>query len=81
VRRLDEPAGLSMVQAIINLASLFGMKTVAEGVEDQATAEKLRGLGVNCLQGYHFAKPMPRAAFMTWLAAQSGQTKGECPPA
>ncbi|OYY95249.1 MAG: hypothetical protein B7Y41_01700 [Hydrogenophilales bacterium 28-61-23] len=76
VRRLDEPAGLSLVQAIVNLAGLFGMKTVAEGVEDQATAEKLRDLGVNCLQGYYFGKPMPRAEFMAWLAARPGQSTG-----
>jgi EAL domain-containing protein (putative c-di-GMP-specific phosphodiesterase class I) len=69
-----------MVQAIINLAGLFGMKTVAEGVEDKASAEKLRSLGVNCLQGYYFSKPMPRDQFMIWLAAQPGQTTGECMP-
>jgi diguanylate cyclase (GGDEF)-like protein/PAS domain S-box-containing protein len=80
VRRLAEPSGLSMVQAIINLAGLFGMKTVAEGVEDKASAEKLRSLGVNCLQGYYFSKPMPRDQFMIWLAAQPGQTTGECMP-
>jgi diguanylate cyclase (GGDEF)-like protein len=80
VRRLAEPSGLSMVQAIINLAGLFGMKTVAEGVEDKASAEKLRSLGVNCLQGYYFSKPMPRDQFMIWLAAQPGKTTGECMP-
>jgi EAL domain-containing protein (putative c-di-GMP-specific phosphodiesterase class I) len=80
VRRLDQPSGLSLVQAIINMASLFGMKTVAEGVEDNATAEKLRSLGVNCLQGYFFAKPMPRAEFLAWLQAQPGQPDGVCEP-
>jgi len=73
VRRLAEPSGLNMVQAIINLAGIFGMKTVAEGVEDPAAAEKLRSLGVNCLQGYLFAKPMPFAQFMAWLDAQPGR--------
>lgn len=80
VRRLDQPSGLSLVQAIINMASLFGMKTVAEGVEDSATADRLRSLGVNCLQGYFFGKPMPRAEFMAWLQAQPGQQDGVCEP-
>ena len=80
VRRLDQPSGLSLVQAIINMASLFGMKTVAEGVEDSATADKLRSLGVNCLQGYFFGKPMPRAEFMAWLQAQPGPLDGVCQP-
>jgi diguanylate cyclase (GGDEF)-like protein/PAS domain S-box-containing protein len=80
VRRLDQPSGLSLVQAIINMASLFGMKTVAEGVEDSATADKLRSLGVNCLQGYFFGKPMPRAEFMAWLQAQPDPLDGVCQP-
>jgi diguanylate cyclase (GGDEF)-like protein len=74
VRRLNEPSGLSLVQAIINLARQFGMKTVAEGVEDEATATRLRDLGVHCLQGYYFGKPMPRAEFMTWLTERAGTT-------
>ncbi|MBT9540872.1 EAL domain-containing protein [Thiobacillus sp.] len=71
VRRLDEPSGRSMVQAIINLAQLFGLKTVAEGVEDAATAQKLRDLGVDYLQGYWFGKPMPQAEFLAWLETRS----------
>ncbi len=70
VRRLDEPSGRSMVQAIINLAQLFGLRTVAEGVEDQKTADKLRELGVDYLQGYLFGKPMTRADLLDWLDAQ-----------
>ena len=67
VRRLNDPRGLSMTQAIINLARALDLKTVAEGVEDEAAAAKLRELGVDYLQGDHFAKPMPRADFERWL--------------
>ncbi len=68
VRRLNDPRGLSMTQAIINLARALNLKTVAEGVEDEEAATKLRELGVDYLQGYHFAKPMPREDFERWLA-------------
>lgn len=67
VRRIHEPAGLSLVQAIIHIASALGLHTVAEGVEDAAAADALRELGVDCLQGYHFARPMPREEFLHWL--------------
>jgi diguanylate cyclase (GGDEF)-like protein/PAS domain S-box-containing protein len=67
VRRIHEPAGYSMVQAIIHLAKALGLKTIAEGVEDEATATLLKTLGADYLQGYHFAKPMPRAEFEAWL--------------
>ena len=67
VRRLDDPAGLSMVQAIIGMANALGMKTVAEGVETPAVANTLRTLGVHCLQGYLYAHPMPQADIEAWL--------------
>jgi diguanylate cyclase (GGDEF)-like protein/PAS domain S-box-containing protein len=70
VRRLDDSRGLSMVQAIISLATTLGLKTVAEGVEDEPCARKLRTLGVDYLQGYHFAQPMPKDDFDRWLAGQ-----------
>ena len=69
VRRLDDPRGLSMVQAIISLAQTLGLRTIAEGVEDEASANKLRALGVDTLQGYHFAMPMPKDECEAWLAA------------
>lgn len=68
VRRLSDPRGLSMVQAIISLARTLGLKTIAEGVEDAPTADKLRMLGVDTLQGFHFGKPMPKEEFELWLA-------------
>jgi diguanylate cyclase (GGDEF)-like protein len=68
VRRINERSGLSMVKAIIQLAKALGLKTVAEGVEDAATASRLRQLGADYLQGYHFGQPMQRAAFEAWLS-------------
>jgi len=67
VRRVHEPAGFSMVQAIIHLSKALGLKTIAEGVEDETTATLLTSMGTDYLQGYHFAKPMPRADFDQWL--------------
>ncbi|MDP3584323.1 MAG: EAL domain-containing protein [Thiobacillus sp.] len=69
IRRLHEPKGLPMVQSIIQIARTLGLKSVAEGVEDAATADLLRTLGVDVLQGYYFGKPMPRTEFIAWLSA------------
>lgn len=79
MRRLHEPEGLSLMQAIIHIASALGLKTVAEGVEDARTAETLRELGVDYLQGYHLAKPMPREAFLEWLNAKRGAVTQAAP--
>jgi predicted signal transduction protein with EAL and GGDEF domain len=39
-----------------------------EGVEDQLTADILRGFGFDLLQGFHFGRPVPTDR----LAARSG---------
>jgi EAL domain-containing protein (putative c-di-GMP-specific phosphodiesterase class I) len=41
------------------MANGLGLTLVAEGVEDQHTADVLNGLGFDLLQGYHFSRPLP----------------------
>ena len=48
-----------LLTAVINLAHKLKMTTIAEGVETQAQASLLFGLGCDKLQGYHIARPMP----------------------
>lgn len=67
VRRLSTPSGRNLVQAIVNMAHALNMKTVAEGVETQESADILKTMKVSCLQGYLFGKPMPLDQFETWL--------------
>lgn len=64
VRRVHTPEGLRMAQGIVSLAQALGLRTVAEGVEDEATAQVLRELGVDVLQGYHFARPCTASEFV-----------------
>jgi EAL domain-containing protein (putative c-di-GMP-specific phosphodiesterase class I)/ActR/RegA family two-component response regulator len=52
-----------IVRATLSLAREFGMKTVAEGIETAAVASMLRIARCDIGQGYHFARPMPAAAF------------------
>lgn len=51
------------------MAQQLGMKTVAEGVEDLADWNWLRGHGCDLAQGYFIAKPMPAEELPGWLAA------------
>lgn len=54
----------SIVQAIINLAQGLGMRTIAEGVENERQLTLLRQMGCDQIQGYHYAKPLsPEALF------------------
>jgi len=53
------PASQHVVEAVVALSRAFGLKTVAEGVEDAATLDLLRELGVDFAQGYHISRPRP----------------------
>jgi len=44
------------------MAGQFGIKVVAEGVETQAQADALRGMGCGECQGFLFGRPVPAAA-------------------
>jgi PAS domain S-box-containing protein len=69
---LTNSASRNVVQAIVNLAAGFGLKTVAEGVEDAETLDLLRELGADCAQGYHVGRPEPLV-----IASQRPQTEGD----
>jgi diguanylate cyclase len=56
-----------IVSSTFQLAKGLGMRTVAEGVENAATAADLIALGVDVLQGYHVARPMPFAEVESWV--------------
>jgi diguanylate cyclase (GGDEF)-like protein/PAS domain S-box-containing protein len=73
VRRIHEKSGFSMATAIISIAKSLDMECVAEGVEDARSADLLGSMGVEILQGYHFAKPMPIDDYLAWLAARTNQ--------
>jgi len=57
-----------MIVASTNqMAQALGLRMVAEGVEDQATSAALIRMGVDVLQGYHIARPMPPAEVQPWV--------------
>ncbi len=55
----SSPADQQVVRAIVSIARSFGQKTVAEGVEDEATLTLVRELGVDYAQGFHIGRPAP----------------------
>ncbi|MFN8162584.1 MAG: EAL domain-containing protein [Solirubrobacterales bacterium] len=56
---LTNEASRHLVTAIVRLAKGFGQITVAEGAEDEATVDALKGLDVDCVQGFAIGKPRP----------------------
>lgn len=47
------------VQAMVEISRVYGMKVIAEWVENAEITTLLRGMGVDYGQGYHFGKPAP----------------------
>jgi len=45
------------VKALVDVARGMGMRTVAEFVENEQVFERVRGLGVDYVQGYYLGKP------------------------
>ncbi|CAM3246712.1 bifunctional diguanylate cyclase/phosphodiesterase [Nocardioides dubius] len=57
----------AIVASTIQLAHALDMRIVAEGVENAATLECLVEMGIDTVQGYHLARPMPSAQIHQWL--------------
>jgi EAL domain-containing protein (putative c-di-GMP-specific phosphodiesterase class I) len=64
------PQGAALVDGIVRLAQTLGLGVIAEGVEEEAQCELLRAMGCRHAQGFLFARPVPAAELLPWLAAE-----------
>ncbi|WP_175443116.1 EAL domain-containing protein [Halofilum ochraceum] len=58
----SNPVHQSIVRSMNDVGHALGMYTIAEFVENDAVIEVLRGIGVDFLQGYGYARPRPLEA-------------------
>jgi diguanylate cyclase (GGDEF)-like protein len=56
-----------IVRSTIDLAHNMGLSVVAEGVEDEATVDRLRGLGCDMVQGYLLSRPLAAEDLALWM--------------
>jgi EAL domain-containing protein (putative c-di-GMP-specific phosphodiesterase class I) len=59
------------------MAEALGLRVVVEGVETEAQAAALRGLGCHAAQGYLFARPMEPSALTAWLVERQAMGSGK----
>ena len=52
-----------IVKHIIDMAHKMDLKTICEGVETEGQYLKLKELGADIIQGFYFAKPIPKKEF------------------
>jgi diguanylate cyclase len=63
----SDPRSKMIVESTRHLAQGLGLRMVAEGVEDSATMSDLSEMGIDVLQGFHIARPMPSAEVEPWI--------------
>lgn len=69
----EDGASLGVVKAVIELANVFGLSAIAEGVETANQLAQLRALGCEEFQGYLCARPMPASEFLTFYRQHHGK--------
>ncbi len=52
---------------VISLSKWLNLPMIAEGVETREQLDKLKNFGCDYVQGYYYAKPMPRKDFEAYL--------------
>jgi EAL domain-containing protein (putative c-di-GMP-specific phosphodiesterase class I) len=52
-----------VTRILIDFCKVKGLKSVAEYVSSPEIAEKVKAMGIDLLQGYHFGEPKPAAGY------------------
>jgi len=73
MRSTSSPADEAIVKTIAELGHHLGLDVVAEGVETEAINELLDGIGIDLLQGYLFARPLPEAELLVLLGQAAAE--------
>lgn len=69
---VDDPSMHIVVTDTVEMMRSIGKQTLIEGVETQEQVEAFEAMGLDFIQGYFFAKPMPEDEFVDFLLAANG---------
>jgi EAL domain-containing protein (putative c-di-GMP-specific phosphodiesterase class I) len=61
----------TVVKSIVDLGRSLGLKSAAEGVEDEPTLTLLRDIGCDFAQGYFIGRPMDHDGVAGWISGRS----------
>jgi EAL domain-containing protein (putative c-di-GMP-specific phosphodiesterase class I) len=64
----EDGESCALAAAVIELAAVLKLKTVAEGIESAGQLQRLRELRCDLGQGYFFARPLPPDELETMLS-------------
>lgn len=75
----DNSSSTSIIHAIACIARSFGLRILAEGVENQAQKELLGILGCDDMQGFLFSPPLPADEFESFLGSGAFPARAPTP--
>jgi diguanylate cyclase (GGDEF)-like protein len=58
----QDPKAAAIVQTVLDLSQQLGLRTTAEGVEDEAQQELLKSMNCDSVQGYLYSRPLTAEA-------------------
>jgi diguanylate cyclase (GGDEF)-like protein len=67
----SNPEFATVVRSAIDMGHSLGLQVVAEGIESELGAQRLRDFKCDVAQGYLYAKPMPLAQLEAWLEGKT----------
>ena len=62
---------MTLLESSADMIQKIGAETVAEGVETAEQLKEMERLGVDFIQGYYFARPMPESDFINAVRAMN----------
>jgi EAL domain-containing protein (putative c-di-GMP-specific phosphodiesterase class I) len=63
-----------LVNLMVNAAHAFGLRVIAEGVEDPDQLSRLREMGCDAAQGYLLGRPLPAHSILELAASNTAVT-------
>ena len=67
ILNLNSPKSQELLNTIVNIAHIFKMEVVAEGIETQAQLDFIKANGTELYQGYYFSKAIPEDDFIKMI--------------
>ena len=72
---VSDPRTEALVVSIVELARRLGSKVLIEGIEHIDEVTMARSLGIDTVQGYVFAKPMPFDQLQKWMRVSANSRR------
>lgn len=68
IRDMDKnPSDAAIVRAIIQMSKSLGLRTIAEGIEEEHLVKYLQIYHCDEAQGYYYSRPIPSEDFVQWV--------------